>query len=50
MFKNDPLRMAEIYSILLAGMGASEESFVFTHFSGLGHEIIKARNLEKEHI
>jgi serine phosphatase RsbU (regulator of sigma subunit)/DNA-binding response OmpR family regulator len=37
--------MAEIYSILLAGLGSSEESLVSTHFSMLGHGIIKAGDL-----
>jgi hypothetical protein len=36
--------MADTYSILLAGLGASEESFISTHFSGLGHAIITARD------
>ena len=34
--------MAKIYSILLAGLEASEESLASTHFAGLGHSIITA--------
>jgi DNA-binding response OmpR family regulator len=36
--------MADIYSILLAGLGASEEDFVSKHFSGLGHGVFTAKN------
>jgi len=35
--------MAEIYTILLAGLAPSEESVALTHFSGLGHRVLTAK-------
>jgi sigma-B regulation protein RsbU (phosphoserine phosphatase) len=40
------MSMAETYSILLAGLGASEESLLSTHLPRLGHDIIKAQDFE----
>ena len=39
--------MAETYSILFAGLNASEESFASTHFSRSGHGVITAGDLVK---
>jgi phosphoserine phosphatase RsbU/P len=35
--------MEKTYSILLAGLGSSDESLVSAHFSGLGHAVLTAK-------
>ncbi len=38
--------MADIYSILLAGLDASDENIAVTHFSNLGHRVLAAKTQE----